>query len=110
MGTCLHSILDYAERIQEQNAGLNENILCAFKYANNRLKHVIEIERITDSTGGMTFPIQFPLTIPVKRIVWKVNWKARSKHQQKMYLQYLDGEDMVKTCGEFIEELKLNLR
>lgn len=104
VGMCLHAMLDYAERIQSND--LDKDTLNAFKYANNGLKHGIELETVTKSTGGMTFPIYFPLEIPVRRIIWKVKWDARSKQQQKMYLQYLDGKDVVSTCGEFIERLK----
>ena len=104
VGMCLHAILDYAERIRSN--GLDKDMLDAFKYANNGLKHGIELETVTKSTGGMTFPIHFPLEIPVRRIIWKVKWDARSKHQQEMYLQHLDGKDVVSTCGKFIEQLK----
>ena len=104
VGTCLHAMPDYAERIQCND--LDKDRLDAFKYANNGVKHGIELETVTKSAGGMTFPIHFPLDIPVRRIIWKVKWDARSKRQQEMYLQYLDGEDVVSTCGEFIERLK----
>lgn len=66
----------------------------AFKYANNGLKRGIKLETITKSTGGMTFTIHFLLDISIRRIIWKVKWNARSKHQQEMYLQYLDGKDV----------------
>lgn len=104
VGMCLHAMLDYAERIRSND--MDKDWLDAFKYANNGLKHGIEIETVTKSAGGMTFPIHFPLDIPVRRIIWKVKWDARSKHQQEMYLQYLDSKDVVTTCGEFIEQLK----
>ena len=59
VGTCLHAMLDYAERIRSND--LDKDTRDAFKYANNGLKHGIEVETITKSTGGITFPIQFPL-------------------------------------------------
>ena len=104
VGMCLHAMLDYAERIPSTE--LDKDRLDAFKYANNGVKHGIELETVTKSAGGMTFPIYFPLDIPVRRIIWKVKWDTRSKRQQEMYLQYLDGEDVVSSCGEFIEQLK----
>ena len=85
---------------------MDKDTLDAFKYANNGLKHGIEVETITKPTGGITFPIQFPLEIPIRRIIWKVKWDARSKRQEEMYLKHLDGKDVVSTCGEFIERLK----
>ena len=104
VGKCLHAILEYAERIRSND--LDKNRLDAFKYANNGLKHGIEVEPITKPASGITFPIQFPLEIPVRRIIWKVKWDARSKRQEEMYLKHLDGQDVVSTCGEFIERLK----
>ena len=104
VGKCLHAMLDYAERIRSND--LDKDTLDAFKYANNGLKHGIEVETITKPTGGITFPIHFPFVIPVRRIIWKVKWDARSKRQEEMYLKHLDGKDVVSTCGEFIERLK----
>ena len=104
VGKCLHAMLDYAERIRSND--LDKDTLDAFKYANNGLKHGIEVETITKPTGGITFPIHFPLEIPVRRIIWKVKWDVRSKRQEEMYLKHLDGKDVVSTCGEFIEQLK----
>ena len=104
VGKCLHAMLDYAERIRSND--FDKDTLDAFKYANNGLKHGIEVETITKPTGGITFPIHFPLEIPVRRIIWKVKWDARSKRQEEMYLKHLDGKDVVSTCGEFIERLK----
>lgn len=81
VGKCLHAMLDYAERIRSND--LDKNTLDAFKYANNGLKHGIEVETITKPASGITFPIHFPLEIPVRRIIWKVKWDARSKRQEE---------------------------
>lgn len=63
VGMCLHAMLDYAERIQSND--LDKDTLDVFKYANNGLKHGIELETVTRSTGGRIFSIHFLLEIPV---------------------------------------------
>ena len=45
VGTCLHSILDYADRVKIEKK--DEKLVSAFRYANNSLKHCIEVKDIT---------------------------------------------------------------
>lgn len=54
VGICLHWILDYAARIDVKEQ--NKEIISAFKYANNSLKHSIEVKKITEEVGGFEFP------------------------------------------------------
>ena len=49
-GTCLHWILDYAERVNISED--DKKIISAFRFANNALKHDKTLLEITEQTGG----------------------------------------------------------
>lgn len=49
----------YAQRID--NLEQDKRIVSAFRYANNILKHSIEVKEITEEVGGIEFPIEFSL-------------------------------------------------
>lgn len=102
IGTCLHWILDYAERLD-----INENDkkqISAFRYANNSLKHCIEIKEISSQRGGITFPIVFPLVIPQKQIIWSIVDNGKIS-QRNNYKEILSGKDVITTCEKVIELL-----
>ncbi len=98
VSSCLHSILDYAERIEldEKDKGL----ISAFRYANNSLKHCIEVKTIVDQRGGLTFPMHFPSAIPKRKIVWSIvdNGDSKYENQRTRYKEFLSGKDVIETC------------
>lgn len=106
VGTCLHWILDYAERItvKEQDKG----IISAFRYANNCLKHSIEIKKITKEVGGFTFPIEFPFEGPKREVIWSIvdNGDKRWENPRKNYKKILEGKNVNETCKKVIEILE----
>lgn len=106
VSSCLHSILDYAERIE-----LNEedkSLISAFRYANNSLKHCIEVKTIVEPIGGLVFLIHFPLVIPKREIVWSIvaNENPKYKNQRIRYEEFLSGKDVIKTCEHVIDILE----
>lgn len=104
-GTCLHWILDYAERVDvsEEDKGL----VSAFRFANNSLKHNKTLIEITQQTGGLRFPIRFPVRFPARMICWKHIEcdNEKNKNQHKNYLNYLYGKSVVETCKQVIDIL-----
>lgn len=104
VGTCLHWILDYADRIdiEEEDKGF----LSAFRYANNSLKHSIEVKSITSQQGGITFPIHFPLVIPRRKIVWSIADNGNKESQKKNYKKFIAGKDVIETCQRAIKILE----
>lgn len=106
VGTCLHSILDYADRVSIKKE--NEKLISAFRYANNSLKHCILVKDITEHQGGISFPIQFPLEIPKREIVWSIvdDGNKKWENQRKNYERLLKGKDVVETCHDIIDILK----
>lgn len=104
-GSCLHWILDYAERldITEEDKG----IISAFRFANNSLKHDRTLLEITTQTGGFSFPITFPLCIPEKKVCWKnIDDNGKYESQYRNYNQYLKGKNVITTCKNVIEVLE----
>lgn len=106
VGTCLHSILDYADRVRINKE--DEKLISAFRYANNCLKHCIKVKDITRQQGGMTFPIHFPLVIPKKEVVWSIvsNKNTKYQNQRDNYEKLLSGKNVIKTCKSAIEILE----
>lgn len=104
VGSCLHCILDYAERIDIKEE--DKSLLSAFRYANNSLKHCVEVKSITKHQGGFTFPIHFSLVIPVREIVWSIIDNGDKENQKRNYKRFLEGKDVVKTCKEMINILE----
>lgn len=103
VGNCVHSILDYAERVKvdEEEKGL----LSAFRYINNSLKHSEKVVEITDQQGGFSFPISFPLTIPRREVVWSVVDNGDKENQKINYKKYLAGKNVIETCEDIIKIL-----
>lgn len=106
VGTCLHSILDYADRVRINKE--DKKLISAFRYANNCLKHCIEVKDKTRQQGGLTFPIHFPLVVPKKEVVWSIvnDKNAKYESQRDNYEKLLRGKDVIKTCKSAIEILE----
>ena len=103
-GTCLHWILDYAERVEVSEE--KKKTISAFKFANNALKHDNTLIQIVEQTGGFSFPFSFPMEIPSKKVCWKdIEVNGKFENQHKNYVQCLRNEDVIITCKEVIELL-----
>ena len=103
-GTCLHWILDMAERVEL--AGEEGHYMSAFRFANNVLKHDAELFEMVVSTGGISFPIVFPLKIEKKEIRWKkLCDNGRYEKQFRNYEKYLKGKPVIEMCKRAIEIL-----
>ena len=104
VGNCLHSILDYAERVEVEEE--EKGLLSAFRYVNNSLKHSKEVVEITEQQGGVSFPISFPLTIPRREVVWSVVDNGDKENQKKNYKKYLARKNVIETCENIIKILE----
>lgn len=64
----------------------------AFRYANNSLKHCVEVRDITKQRRGFSFPMRFELIIPKKEIVWSIvdNGGEDRKNQRNNYKEFLE--------------------
>ena len=103
-GTCLHWILDYAERVEVSEE--DKKFISAFRFANNALKHDKTLIEITEQTGGFSFPFSFPMEIPVKKVCWKdIEDNGKFESQHKNYINYLCGKSVIHTCRYIIDIL-----
>lgn len=103
-GTCLHWILDVAERVEL--TGEEGRYMSAFRFANNSLKHDAELFEMVVPTGGISFPIVFPLEIEKKEIRWKKLYdNGKYEKQFRNYEKYLKGKPVIETCKRAIEIL-----
>ena len=102
-GTCLHWILDVAERVEL--TGEEGHYMSAFRFANNSLKHDMELFEITVSTGGIS-DFVFPLEIEEREIRWKkLCDNGKYEKQFRNYEKYLKGKPVIETCKRAIEIL-----
>lgn len=106
VGTCLHWILDYAERVDVRKQ--DKEIISAFRYANNSLKHSIEVKRITEEIGGFEFPIEFPFESSAREVIWSItdDGDKRWENQRNNYKKFLEGKNVNETCKNVIETLE----
>lgn len=102
VSSCLHYIMDYAERIKLNKK--DESLMSAFRYANNSLKHCIEVKSIAVTKGGVVFPVHFSLVIPKKKVVWSIinDENPKFKNQRINYKEFLEGKDVIETCKNAI--------
>jgi hypothetical protein len=95
----LHSLIDYWERIENDVEIDSEERrqLSAFRYAQNELKHGIEVVSLYERSGGFSFPIHFPMSIPDIIYRWaslKVS-NPKFEKQHKNYEDLLQGENLI---------------
>lgn len=104
VGTRLHWILVYAERIVilEQD----KEIVSAFRYANNTLTHNSEVKEITEEVGGFEFPIEFLIECPGREVVWAIIDNGDKKNHKRNYKTFLEGKDVIETCEKMIGILR----
>lgn len=106
VSSCLHSILDCSERIEFDKK--DKSLISVFRYANNSLKHCIEVKTIAAPRGGLVFPTHFHSVIPKRKIVWSIvgNEDPKYENQRIRYKEFLSGKDVVETCKYVIDILE----
>lgn len=103
-GSCLHLILDFAERIDISEK--DREYISAFRFANNALKHDKDLFDFTEETGGISFPITFPLVIPKKEVRWKkLENNGKFESQYNNYVKYLEKQPIIDTYKKAIDML-----
>lgn len=103
-GSCLHWILDFAERIDISEK--DREYISAFRFANNALKHDKDLFNFTEETGGISFSIVFPLVIPKKEIRWKkLENNGKFESQYNNYVKYLEKQPVIETYKKIIDIL-----
>lgn len=84
----------------------DKKYMLALRFANNILKHDINLFEFTEQTGSMSFPMSFPMEIEVREIRWKkLIDNGRFESQYKNYMDCLYNEAVVGTCKKAIDIL-----
>ncbi len=92
---CVHASIDYADKYL-----VKTNLILAFKYANNTMKHERAFETYNAADeGGFHFPgFMFPFVSPMPEVRWAdVELKADHPDQRKKYDELLKGHPLLET-------------
>ena len=111
LGSCLHWIMDYQERVKTSFNDIPDEVISYFSalgYANNQLKHEVTLTRLYQRTGGFSFPISFPLVIPGIRFVWSLGSENQTGHANQLanYKKHFDNNDVMKTIENTLNILE----
>lgn len=98
----VHLMMDYMERYFKE-----DDIVRAFKYVNNSLKHKGGVIIHSELCGGFTFQIEFPMESEDFKIVWKHQTSVRKyKEQIKAYNELLAGKEIIETMEPIAERIR----
>ncbi len=100
LAATLHALIDFTDRFW----GDDEEIIKAFKYANNALKHDCSLVSHKKITGGFSFPIHSPLEISEITVVWNYDHsvKVNSQMQQEAFKKLLAGQEILTTLEPLV--------
>ena len=107
LGTALHWLIDYWERVEQRFGNLpreEASFFSALRYANNQLKHEFTLTRLYKRTGGMHFPFHFPLVFEAVLYVWSLESTGQTGHANQLnnYKLYLHDKKVIETIEEAI--------
>lgn len=116
VGTFLHWLIDAYERIESSSAvaQFDKSFFSGLRYANNKLKHDLNIIKVYQQTGGFSFPISFPFSSPIteyKCCIYEDETNEKYKKQYKNYARYIQNTNIIEICEKafsIIDELYTN--
>ena len=98
--SAVHLISDYKVRIKTSIPPDDSEILKAFSYINNQLKHDVHLELFFFDVSGGMFPMKFPFRFGKPGVYWR-NFPDHSNKQSRgtrqYYEKYLMNKDIEKT-------------
>ncbi|MBU3227372.1 hypothetical protein [Clostridium algidicarnis] len=114
IGTFLHWIFDYYDRIEKYVGKENidkhdKKFFSGLRYANNKLKHDSSIIQIYQRTGGSLFPISFPLYIESIAFRWRfIDKEEDSKYmnQYNNYISYICEKEIIPISEQALSSIK----
>ncbi len=98
----IHLMMDYMERYFKE-----DDIVRAYKYVNNKLKHKGGRLVHSELRGGFSFPFEYSMESEEFRIVWKYQTDtSKYENQLKFYNNILAGKEVIKTIEPLVEKIK----
>lgn len=95
LAATIHALIDFDIRCPYKD----RQVIQAFEYANNTLKHNKSLISHKEISGGVTFPVEFPIEIPKITVIWNYDSsvKAKYKNQQQAFEDLFAGREIFQT-------------
>ena len=104
----VHFIADCEERIRTKLDPDDAEILKAFLYVNNQLKHDVSLELFYYDVSGSMFPMRFPFRFGKPGVYWREfadNGNQRARGKREHYEKHLMNKDIEATLLHVQERL-----
>lgn len=98
--SAVHFIADCEERIRTKLDPDDAEILKAFLYVNNQLKHDVSLELFYYDVSGSMFPMRFPFRFGKPGVYWREfadNGNQRARGKREHYEKHLMNKDIEAT-------------
>lgn len=98
--TAVHFIADCEERMRTKLAIEDAEILKAFLYVNNQLKHDVSLELFYYDVSGSMYPKRYPYRYGKPGVYWREfadNGNQRARGKREHYEKYLMNKDIEAT-------------
>lgn len=113
VGTFLHWLFDtyeYLQSIGENPLSQNEKaFFSGLRYANNKLKHDVNVIQLYERKGGFSFPMHFPFASEIITFRWteiEEGENSQWKKQHKKYQDHISHEEIIPTAEKALSLLK----
>lgn len=98
--SAVHFIADCEERVRAKLTPDDAEMLKAFLYVNNQLKHDVSLELFYYDVSGSMFPMRFPFRFGKPGVYWREfidNGNHRARGKREHYEKYLMNKDIEAT-------------
>ena len=98
--SAVHFIADYEQRIRTKLDPDDAEVLKAFLYVNNQLKHDVTLELFYYDVSGSMFPMRFPFRFGKPGVYWRNfvdNGSQKARGTREHYEKYLMSKDIEAT-------------
>lgn len=98
--SAVHFIADSEQRIRTKLDSDDAEMLKAFLYINNQLKHDVNLEMFYYEVSGSMYPIRFPFRFGKPGVYWRNfpdNGSRKARGKREHYEKYLMNKDIEAT-------------
>ena len=98
--SAVHFIADCEERVRAKLTPDDAEMLKAFLYVNNQLKHDVSLELFYYDVSGSMFPMRFPFRFGKPGVYWREfihNGNHRARGKREHYEKHLMNKDIEAT-------------
>lgn len=107
----LHAIGDLHIRL-DNSIKNSENIINAFQYLNNQIKHIEDLDKITYAVSASTYPMFFPTSFGNFHFCWLnfSNKETRANPLRPQYEKYLMDRDIKTSYIELLDYINIIIK